>query len=256
MTRLPIAFAAMLLASTSALAADLYVEPDPQPVAPSFGGFYLRGHLGMSNQQLGSLEHPLFDAVEIHEFLDEGGFDSAPLAGIGVGYQFNDWLRADAFVEYRGDASFSALDRYGHTGAAGTVWDGTNDYSGTKSEWLLMANAYVDVGHWYGITPYVGAGLGASRNTISHFQDVNVPTAGVSYGDTASTWNFAWALHAGLAYQVTDRMTLDLGYSYMNLGDAKTGDLKAYDGSVTNEPMHFKDITSHDIKLGFRYSLQ
>lgn len=249
-----IAFIAALLGGTSALAADLYVE-DPAPVIVP-GGWYLRGHLGMSNQRLGDMHHPLMDTVELHEFLDEGSFDSAPLAGVGVGYQFNDWLRMDGIVEYRGKADYSALDRYGHTEPSGPVWDATNDYDGAKSEWLLMANAYVDIGDWYGVKPYVGAGIGASRNTISRFRDVNVPTQGVSYAGDESTWNFAWALHAGVAYQATERLAIDFGYSYLDLGDAKTGRIRSYDNTVNEGPMNFDDITSHDFKLGMRYALQ
>lgn len=258
MKKLLIGMAAILLGATSAYSADLYYDPpvDP-PIDPSFcAGCYLRGHLGMSNQRFKGLRQELFSAVEIHEFLDKGGFNSAPLAGLGFGYKFNNFLRADAFVEYRGKADFSALDRYGHTEPTGTVWDGTNDYDGAKSEWLLMANAYVDIGEWHGVTPYVGAGIGASRNTISHFRDINVPTQGVAYADSASTWNLAWALHAGLAFKASERLTVDLGYTYVDLGDAKTGRLKSYDGTVNNAPMYFENITSHDIKLGLRYSFQ
>ncbi len=257
MKRFLVAAGAALIVGAPAFAADLYVEPvQPPVVVVPAGGWYLRGHIGMSNQKLGSLEHPLFDAVDVHEFVDDGGFDSAPLGGLGVGYQFNDWLRADAVVEYRGKADFHALDRYGTNGPGGTIWNGTNDYTASKSEWLVMANAYVDMGDYYGVVPYIGAGIGASRNTISHFRDINVPTQGVAYAGSDSEWNFAWALHAGLGYKATDRLTLDFGYSYVDLGDAKTGAINTYDGSVTNSPMKFKDITSHDFKFGMRYSLQ
>ncbi|WOS62199.1 outer membrane protein [Sinorhizobium fredii] len=249
-----IAVVAAWLGGTPALAADLYVEDPVAPAPVVVGGLYLRGHLGMSNQRLGSMEHELFDVVALHEFVDEGSFDSAPLAGVGIGYQFNEWLRMDGIVEYRGKADFSALDRYDGDGDG--VFDNTNDYDGAKSEWLLMANAYVDIGDWYGVKPYVGAGIGASRNTISGFRDINVPMAGVAYADEDPTWNFAWALHAGVAYQATERLAIDFGYSYVDLGDAKTGNIRTYDGTTVNAPMHFEDITSHDFKLGMRYALQ
>ncbi|HXV30149.1 MAG TPA: outer membrane protein [Sinorhizobium sp.] len=255
-----IAIMAALLGGTPALSADLYIgDPVQDPGDPAVvvsGGWYLRGHLGMSNQRLGSMEHEAFDDPNIlHGFLDEASFDSAPLAGVGVGYQFNDWLRLDGIVEYRGKADFSALDRYDDL-TNGSGWDGTNDYDGAKSEWLLMANAYVDIGDWNGIKPYIGAGIGASRNKISRFRDINVPQLGVAYADSDPSWNFAWALHAGVAYQATDRLAIDFGYSYVDLGDAKTGDIRTFDGSPGAAPMHFKDITSHDFKLGMRYKLQ
>lgn len=243
----------LLMGAPSALGADLYYEPPPPP--PEFGGWYLRGHFGMSNQRVGEIHHPGFDAVAVHEFVDEPSFDSGLIGSLGIGYQFTERFRADAFVEYRGRTDFSALDRYQ---IAGPDWDGTNDYDGGKSEWLVMANAYVDLGNYSGFVPYVGAGIGASRNTISRFRDINVPNQGVAYADEDPTWNFAWALHAGLGYQATERMTVEFGYSYVNLGDAQTGTLTTYDGTPggVQGKMKFKDITSHDFKLGLRYSLQ
>ena len=254
-------YAAMGIASSMALAlpavaADWIPEPPvieyPEP-EPIYGGWYLRGHIGASNQRLGSLWHPLHDVNGNFEWLDKGGFDSAPIFGGGIGYQVNDYLRLDGIVEYRGKASFSAMDRY-HAPGDPTDWQGSNDYDAKKSELLLMANAYADLGDFHGITPYIGAGLGVSRNTISHFRDINVPNNSVYHAGSESTWQLAWALHAGVGIKATDRMTIDLGYSYVNLGDAKTKEAVAYDGS-TIEAFRFKDIASHDFKLGVRYSL-
>lgn len=242
-----------------AMAADIYeptVIETPEYVPAAVSGWYLRGDIGMSNQRLeGGLYNALFDTTDIVEFLDPGGFSSAPTFQVGIGYQFNDWLRSDLTVQYRGAADFSALDRYETTDDANpATFDGTNDYSARKSELAMMANAYVDMGTYMGVTPYIGAGLGASRNTISSFTDVNVAAAGVAYGATHSEWHLAWALHAGLGYQINDRVTLDLSYSYLNLGNAQSGDLIAYDGTNTiYNPMVFNDIRSHDIKLGLRY---
>lgn len=252
----------VVLATTGvapAMAADIYepaVVEAPEYVPAAVSGWYLRGDIGMSNQQLeGGLYNALFATTDIVEFLDPGGFSAAPTFQVGVGYQFNQWLRADVTAQYRGGADFSAFDRYETTDDADpTTFDGTNDYSARKSELALMANAYVDMGTFSGVTPYIGAGIGASRNTISNFTDVNVPAAGVGYGATHSEWHLAWALHAGLGYQINDRVTLDLSYSYLNLGNAQSGDLIAYDGTNTvYNPMIFNDIRSHDIKLGLRY---
>lgn len=225
-----------------------YPEPQPEPV---YGGWYLRGHIGGSNQRFRGLENAV-NAAGNFEWVDRGGFSSAPIFGGGVGYKVNDYLRLDGIVEYRGKSSFTALDRY----PAGPTWGaGTNEYSAKKSELLLMANAYADLGEFRGVTPYIGAGLGVSRNTISNFRDVNGPTGGVAFSDKHSTWQLAWALHAGVGIKASDRVTVDLGYSYVHLGDGKTKDVVAYDGSSNVGPFKFKDIASHDFKLGVRYSL-
>ena len=254
MKKLAIGATVVLMTAAPVFAADLYLEPPPEiPVVIPTGGWYLRGHIGMSNQRVDKLSHPGFDIVSGHEFLDDGGFDSAPIGGIGFGYQFNDWLRTDAIVEYRGKTDFSALDRY-EDGVGGYR---TNEYDGKKSEWLLMANVYFDLGEYYGIVPYVGAGIGAARNTISNFRDVDVIGGSVAYADEDPKWNLAWALHAGLGYQVNDRLSIDFGYTYLNLGDAQTGTINTFDGyPVEPASMKFENITSHDFKIGVRYSLQ
>ena len=58
-----------------------------------------------------------------------------------------------------------------------------------------------------------------------------------------------------MGYQVTDRLTIDLAYRYLDMGDGVTGDLIAYDGTNTVvNPMHFEDLTSHDVMLGIRWN--
>lgn len=238
-----------------AMAADLYEPPIIEVPAPVYGGWYIRGHIGMSNQDFDGLDSSLYDNPTISDFgwYDEGGFASAPLFGAGIGYEFNDYLRGDLTVEYRGKSDFEALDWVDSTVTGLT----TNDFRAKKSEWLIMANAYADLGTFYSVTPYLGAGVGASRNTISHFRDVNIITGGGGYADDESEWNLAWALHAGLGIEATERLTLDLGYSFVSLGDAKTGtfhnDDPAFD--IDNDGFEFNDIYSHDFKLGVRYAL-
>lgn len=255
--RAPLA-GAILLGSLAAPAgaADLY---DPVPyeapvAAPQFSGWYLRGHVGMSNQSFDGLEYDYFDTPGFTQnWLDDGGFDSAPIGGVGVGYQFNDWLRSDVTAEFRGKSNFHALDSFTNDATGAVI--GTNAYSASKSEWLLLANAYVDLGEFHGISPYLGAGIGASRNTIDHFNDSNVFAGGGGYASKDSQWELAWALHAGVGYAVTDRLTMDLGYSFVHLGDGKTDVAQNYDPAFSrpNDGFTFKDLTSHDLKLGFRY---
>ncbi len=259
---MPAAAGAALLVTTAlpAAAADLYEPPvityEPEPV-PVYGGWYLRGHLGMSNQRVKSLYNVLFDDMgpDNNFAVVDKNFESGPTFGVGAGYQINDYLRLDGMVEYRGEVGFHGLDTWVDD-------DGNNrfnNYTGKKSEWLLMANAYADLGDFGGFVPYVGAGIGASRVTIHSFRDAGIDPSGaptLAYADAASKWNLAWALHAGVGFKATDRMTIDLGYSFVNLGDGQTGDIVTYDGqNLIDNPMHFRDITSHDFKLGVRYAL-
>jgi opacity protein-like surface antigen len=228
------------------------------PPAADFGGWYLRGDIGMTNQRIKSLDNPDPNAVL---FTSVGmGFDSATLWDIGAGYQFNNWFRADVTGQYRGKANFHGLDLTSYTDT-GTVQRGSDTYSASKSEFVVLANLYADLGTWWCLTPFIGAGIGMSRNTISNFTDIGVngtaafgTVPGLAFAPSASKWNFAWALHTGLAYRVTPNMTVEVGYSYMNLGDGVTGALTTKDGVTANQAMTFKDITSHDLKLGVRWN--
>lgn len=245
------AAAVAVVISNAANAADLPAPILVQPV--EFGGWYLRGDIGMSNQEVGSLENPLIATAPNYRVLQGGSFDSAPIFGLGFGYKFNDWFRMDLTGEYRGKSTFSALDAYG-VGAPPA--SGTNQTIVTKSEWVALVNAYLDLGTWWCVTPFIGAGIGGANVMLSNFQDINVPNGGVAYAEDKSKWNFAWALHAGLAYQVTPGFTVEFSYRYLNMGDGETGDIIAYDGTnnVFN-PTTFKDITSHDLRLGLRWDL-
>ncbi len=242
--------------SSAALAADLPPPPPmyiPPPVE-DFGGWYLRGDIGFSNQQVKRLDNALYYTPGTSVQNTGLGFDTAGIFGLGAGYRFNNWFRADVTGEYRGKSNFHGTDLVSFNGTP----SGVNNYGGSKSEWLVLANVYADLGTWWCITPFVGVGIGGSRNTISSFTDTGI-TGGVPSFATApgaSQWNLAWAVHAGLAYKINPSLTLELAYRYVDLGDAMSGDIVAYDGTnAVYNPMHFKNLTSHDLKFGVRWAI-
>jgi opacity protein-like surface antigen len=259
--KLFLAAGAASLLSSAAIAADMAIAPPPMyapPPAQDFGGWYLRGDIGFSNQSISKRDY--YSYPNLLSLQQQSSFDTAGIFGIGVGYQFNNWFRADVTGQYRGKANFHGLDLTSYTDT-GTVQRGSDTYSGSKSEFVVLANLYADLGTWWCLTPFVGAGIGMSRNTISNFTDIGVngtaafgTVPGLAFAPSASKWNFAWALHTGLAYRVTSNMTVELGYSYVNLGDGVTGALTTMDGVTANQAMTFKDITSHDLKLGVRWN--
>lgn len=240
------------LAASGARAADYTPQPIivQQPVE-EVSGWYLRGDIGISNQQVGDLfndNYHRFDSVT-NVYKD---FDSAPFFGLGIGYNVNDWLRVDVTGEYRASANFKGED----IGCASSLSPSCQPdvYTGSKSEWTFLVNGYVDLGTWSNFTPFVGAGIGASRNTISNFTDTNVVPNAVNSATSASKWNFAWALYAGIGYRVTRNVTVELAYRYIDLGDATTGNVTGFCCGSTDTPYQFQHLTSQDIKLGVRFN--
>jgi opacity protein-like surface antigen len=242
--------ALFFLPTAGALAADIPQIPAPAKIG---GGWYLRGDIGFTNQSVGSLYNVLDDDTEFLTTVSKN-FEAAPFVGVGVGYQFNDNFRIDFTGEYRAGATFHGLQIYNNPDDDPPT-SGTDEYTAVKTEWTFLANAYWDLGTWNKLTPFVGAGIGASYNRISGFTDVNTPNNGLAYGATAGEWNLAWALYAGVAYQITSNLTLEAAYRYIDLGNARSGDLITWDNiNDVDNPEEFRHLTSQDFKVGLRWA--
>jgi opacity protein-like surface antigen len=109
----------------------------------------------------------------------------------------------------------------------------------------ILFNGYLDLGTWYRATPYIGAGAGTARVSISDYSSAAMPP--FSGDGSRSKWNFAWAAMAGVAYAISSNMMVDVGYRYLNIGDATTGS-DAF-GSTT-----LKNIAAHEVRVGLRWS--
>jgi opacity protein-like surface antigen len=248
------ALAMAFLASASARAADYYQPPPPpsyqpppviiQQPAPEFAGnWYLRGQIGYGIMGYNKFElSPLNagDAIVAHSMSD------AYFIGAGVGYEWNSWLRFDATVEYRFKSALYALGTYTNPAPGGT-----DEYNGHLSSWVFLANAYVDLGTWDCFTPFVGAGIGFARNSITDLVDLNPGAITYGKGRDTSTWDLAWALYAGITYNVSKNFKVDLTYRYLNLGSAE--DTVDCAGGCGGNKFEYKNIYSHDFMLAFRW---
>jgi opacity protein-like surface antigen len=71
-----------------------------------------------------------------------------------------------------------------------------------------------------------------------------------------------YAIHAGLAYNVTNNFKIELGYRYLNMGDVRTPEVDCDPTGCKNPlsgPRAFytmTHMTSQDFRLGFRFLLQ
>jgi opacity protein-like surface antigen len=263
-----VAAGAASLLSSAALAADMpsIMPPPPMSYAPppveDFGGWYLRGDIGFSNQRTKNVLDTNSAAYNNVAVSQTSAFGSAGIFDLGVGYRFNNWLRVDVTGQYRGNSNFTGLDSVTGTGPlAGFI--GTDNYTATKSEWVALVNAYADLGTWWCITPFIGAGIGTARVSVANFTDTGdfinggLQTHSFNSAGQAAQWNFAWALHAGLAYKVSPGVTLELAYTYLDLGKGLTGPTNSFDGvtNTTHAPFSFNNITSNDVMLGVRWEL-
>jgi len=242
------------VAADIAQAADLLPPPPPiQPAyAPNFSGWYIRGDVGVGVDQLSSARstlnpfNPLGGAAPAVTRISTDVGDSA-LAGIGAGYQVNNWIRFDGTAEYRTAAAYRSVNSYTAFCPAAFC---TDNYTANIGSTVFLANGYVDLGTWYGVTPFVGAGVGGAIHNFTGITDIGQGD-GVSAGRV--TTNLAWALMAGLSFNVTPNLKLEMGYRYLNMGTLTSNPIICNDtSSCFLERQSFK-LYSNDIRIGFRY---
>ncbi|HEV7325642.1 MAG TPA: outer membrane beta-barrel protein [Bosea sp. (in: a-proteobacteria)] len=258
---LALAGAMAVSASAIASAADF---PVAQPVPPPpelrgtiSSGIYLRGDVGVGYQTVGKYSQEAAGAIESGQFFAQTD-NAAFFAGVGVGYRFNNWFRVDGTFEYRGAGQIGVTDRVTFA-ANGGIAQLNNTYKGNLSSMVALFNAYVDLGTWNCLTPYIGAGIGYASNRITGLTDQGIlngalygPTLGTASNGTKS--GVAWALMAGVGYEVNKNLTLEVGYRYLNLGDAQSGRIQNAYLAESYGPLKAKEIDSHDIKIGMRWN--
>jgi opacity protein-like surface antigen len=252
---------ALVLSQTGiAAAADLGLPPPPpEPVCVGcVGPWYLKGFVGAANPNVDKVHDELLLTSPEFIFFDKD-IKSTPLFGLGFGYDTGHYFRFDFTGEYRGSGMFISNAKYagpnGEFSPGGPGGAGTDQYTADIESWVGLANAYIDLGTWHCVTPYVGGGIGFASIDVIGLMDVNTPNNGVAFARDHSETNFAWAFYAGLSYKVTPSLTLDLTYRYTDLGDAKSGVRTTYDNTVTGPGVDIEDITSNDLMLSVRWAL-
>lgn len=262
--------AAIGLLSTAALAADLpppqMYQPPPQmayqPAPVVSSGWYLRGDVGVGMQTFGDFPHSQTNSAYIWPAswaIAQKDVQDTAIFGGGIGYEWNNWFRTDITAEYRTKAAFKATGSYTNFCAGGGVcFDVTQ---GNFSSAVFMANAYLDLGTWWCLTPYIGAGLGSAYNRITGVQDNGINSDGsVGFGFTtsdAANWNLAWNAQAGLTYNVNNNFKVDFSARYLHLGSPETAVVTCQ--NTTPCPGAFYNLNntnSWDFRIGLRWMLQ
>lgn len=244
--------AGLSLAASSAGAADLIgAQPVPRVIPAPIevaSGWYIRGDVGTG---VADFRDFTLDPADPALKTVQKSIESPPIIGVGIGYQFNDFLRTDITGEYRGNQGFSFI-----RSDKADPFQSISAYKGSLSTVLVLANAYVDIGNFWGITPFVGGGIGFAHHRFSGFQDsgfINF-AGGFGYAATRESTEFAWAVHAGLAYSVNENLKLEASYRYADLGSPVAGQIICQGpGDCSRPTLTARDLTSHDFRLGARW---
>ena len=252
-------------------------------------GWYLRGDLGINLSGLQKTDYlddgPTTKVTSIRDRLAIGG---------GFGYQVNDIFRVDATF----DRIFKSVTE--STAAApapvGPCKDGMRFQEGPDvwvvadiancietdraqyKTWLMMANAYADLGTFAKVTPFVGGGVGFAR--VKWWQEVDsitcVPVSAAANAEVCNgagtiyqpapneifnkpgimsagtDWRLAVSLTGGLSYDVSRNLKLESAYRFTHVGKGKGGMPTA---TTTGADIAKDGFNIHQVKMALRYSL-
>jgi opacity protein-like surface antigen len=236
--------------STAAYAADLAQPYQPVAVPQPVGAWYLRGQIGLAVINQPSLLYIQNPANSSDFSIANSSIGDGVIFGAGVGYEFNNWLRFDVTGEYRSKAPVNAFGFY--TQGGGTYGD---QYHGYLQSVVVLANAYIDLGTWNCLTPFVGVGVGGAWNQFANWTDTSIATAsggaGGGVGNNSSNFNLAWAIHAGVSYAVTQNFSVELAYRYLNYGSV-TDSINCF-GGCNPDSYKLQNLSSNDFLLGMRW---
>ena len=132
---------------------------------------------------------------------------SSFIIGAGVGYRFPGGFRADITYGYRGGYDLSGCD------PAGSCFDPK------VSSNSLMANGYYELPVSLAdgrVKPFVGGGIGSSRNEMNNLQWRDAGQSGTLPGGRKT--QFAWQVTLGADVRLHDAWVLEVGYRYSEFG--------------------------------------
>ncbi len=219
-----LAFASVALSSVAVSPAAVLAESEEQARGP-----YLRLGAGvqwpetsaLKDQRCSSTSPPaLFgcgsgdDGRSLGAY---GGFDQAPVVDAAIGYRWTSWLRTEALLHWSPQLNVSAQSNFLGAGSNQPVSASGNGLAG-------FGVLYVDGPSLATVRPFIGAGLGAARTSLSdvtyRFPAISSDAVTVTSGGRSTS--FAYLLTAGVSIPVSERLDLDLAYRWTDLGTVKT----------------------------------
>lgn len=258
--------AAVLLALSGSVQAGDYYPPGQVVEAPEgsvveFGtGWYLRGDMAISTHEV----DPTFTLGGVKNNQDVGYLSSF---GGGGGYRINNFMRVDGTIDQImnfGYESQSAVN-CGIWAMTGTCNEAR---SLSASATVLMLNGYLDLGNYSGFTPYVGGGIGAAyvrwddyNQTatcyLSVVTDCQNGTVSTIYNPTTYSSNEEWkpaaSLMAGISYDISQNLKLDVGYKYTYIsGGNATDNVNLWPGFAS---VKYDAFNVHQVRVGLRYEI-
>ena len=212
-------------------------------------GWYLRGNAGYGVHTDIDITGDMVGDVE-----SEGN----AAFSLGIGYEFaNNWR-----LELDGDSLWTDL---------GAIGEQPSSFANLRTNTLMLNAIYdfEDFGRW---APYVGAGIGAVRGDVKLVaHDFLNPSPTIARNPACPgartifqaescdidqrDSHLGWQLLVGLGYDITDKLTWDTHYTYLDGGNLRVNGTRT--NGVTNSvapiAANLESVGAHSLVTGFRY---
>ena len=197
--------------------------------------------------------------------------DNAFGGALAVGYDFQQRFR----VPVRAELEYAVFSQVrGRRNALMRDLGGANKAFGNAEQKIQTQTLFVNVCYDFhndtAFTPYLGGGVGLaflrSKGSFAFdIYDANGKPAPNELADfslgTKNRTNFAWNIGTGVAYNITNNATLDLGYRFAGLGRSETRRGAGWNTSeyhpapdLVTAKAKSKNIYMHQVSIGLRYS--
>jgi OmpA-OmpF porin, OOP family len=185
------------------------------------GAFYLGPEGGWthltSRTNTGNFTAFPFGRARTFSYSQTTNWNSGYDVGGRIGYEWGPW-RFEEEYSYRNNGLSSFSGTIGRFGIPGTAFTGT-----THSN-AIMTNAIYDFTFGWPITPHLGFGVGAvnvvqgvSRTSGTPFvvRGLGAPVTTTFGSWSASTWQFGYQAIAGIRYNISPIVALDIDYRFL-----------------------------------------
>ena len=239
---------AVLALSTSAIADD--------------NSFYIKAGA------FGSIGHKAFDDSKIEKVItglkaEDNKYGEFTFGGtVGAGYQLMDNVR----VELQGSYFAGPKWKYEKAAVAASA-DGAPAVDASPklnleveaSGFAVLLSPSVDLIDIGPAKLYVTGGAGISYIKLKQKLTLDIPFDLKMEREWESKVRFAWSVGAGVTFEVSPGVSIDVGYSFTDLGKPAKEDFKEIEvaGVKMKEKIEFggNNLRSHNVNVGVRFSL-
>jgi opacity protein-like surface antigen len=253
--------------------------PAPVPTYDIYSDWYVGFAIGANVLQDATIE----DSDINMPMKDSGDIGASPIFGLNFGRYITPSLRVEIAVDYTPDANITRSGTLNYVDSVSALNGGgvdTNVYGIARTDTVKLSRTTALVNLLYDIqtgtrfTPYIGGGVGFSwrklrRNfsefsscvrtpefpdlplacDVSNYPALPTPNASVSGSSVEERFDFAAAVQAGIAYNITDSITWDNGWQMLWEGGAIASSAPSISGE---NRIVYKDSVLQQFRSGIR----